>query len=140
PGLFPPVEHEGRMLADGCIVSPVPTAIAAQMRSLCVLGVAVSSDTKSQACVTGRRSERRVGAPQCAWMAQPSWCRHADLLLEPEVDQISWDDFQSVDEAYDAGVAVMRRAVPFVRGLLNRRTEALQSVDSAGEAQSEMVS
>ena len=29
PGLFKPVEHEGRMLADGCIVAPVPTAVAA---------------------------------------------------------------------------------------------------------------
>ncbi len=30
PGLVKPVEHEGHHLADGCIVAPVPTAIAAE--------------------------------------------------------------------------------------------------------------
>src|SRR3984893_6976265 len=30
PGLFEPVEYEGRTLADGCIVAPVPTAAAAR--------------------------------------------------------------------------------------------------------------
>ena len=38
PGLFQPVEHEGRLLADGCLVAPVPTAVAARMKALCVAG------------------------------------------------------------------------------------------------------
>jgi NTE family protein len=44
PGLMKPVEHEGRLLADGCIVAPVPTAIAARFNGGCVLGVSVGSD------------------------------------------------------------------------------------------------
>src|SRR6266699_4878063 len=43
PGLFGPVEYEGRSLADGCIVAPVPTVAAARMNLGCVLGVAVNS-------------------------------------------------------------------------------------------------
>ena len=48
PGLFKPVEHEGRLLADGCIVSPVPTAVAARMNARCVLGVSVGSNQKER--------------------------------------------------------------------------------------------
>ena len=47
PGLFEPVEYEGRMLADGCIVAPVPTSVAAEMNASCVLGVAVGSGWQS---------------------------------------------------------------------------------------------
>ena len=47
PGLFKPVEHEGRLLADGCIVSPVPTAVAARMNARFVFGVSVGSSEKN---------------------------------------------------------------------------------------------
>src|ERR1700722_17784499 len=41
PGLVKPVKHEGHLLADGCIVAPVPTAIAARYNDGCVLGINV---------------------------------------------------------------------------------------------------
>src|SRR6202140_1877096 len=47
PGLVKPVEHEGRLLADGCIAAPVPTAIASSLNGGCVLGVSVSSNAAS---------------------------------------------------------------------------------------------
>ena len=47
PGLVKPVEFEGRLLADGCIVAPVPTAIAARIYGGCVLGVSVDSNAAS---------------------------------------------------------------------------------------------
>jgi predicted acylesterase/phospholipase RssA len=53
---------------------------------------------------------------------EPSWCRHADILLEPQVRHIDWNDFTRVDEAFAAGAEAMRRALPFLRELLNRRS------------------
>src|SRR4029077_17378613 len=47
PGLVKPVEYEGRLLADGCIAAPVPTAIAARINGGCVLGVSVGSNAAS---------------------------------------------------------------------------------------------
>ena len=58
PGLVKPVEFEGRQLADGCIVAPVPTAIAAaKLNGGCVLGVSVGSNTTS-CSFSGKRNER----------------------------------------------------------------------------------
>jgi len=145
PGLIQPVEHEGRLLADGCIVAPVPTAIAARMNSLCVLGVVVSSNGKSMSSADDFGKFRHAAAKpsdqeqsltralHSKGLPEPSWSRHADLLLEPAVHQISWDDFQSVDEAHEAGAEVMRRALPFLRELLDRRLQLRQ-------AQTEMAS
>jgi NTE family protein len=121
--LVRPVEYEGRLLADGCIVAQVPTAIAASMNGGCVLGVSVGSTA-----VNSFSSENVVKVFDPVFRAsnritlEPSWSRHADILLEPQVHHIDWNDFSRVDEAFAAGVEAMRRALPSVRELLDRRS------------------
>ena len=62
---------------------------------------------------------------------EPSWSRHADILLEPQVHHIDWNDFSRVDEAFAAGVEAMRRALPSLRELLDRRSQ-LATAPSVG--------
>lgn len=122
PGLVKPVEHEGRLLADGCIVAPVPTAIAAGINAACVLGVSVRSNTAGS-----NASENVMKVLDPAFCAshrnalEPSWSRHADILLEPLVHHIDWNDFSRVDEAFAAGAEAARLALPALRELLTRR-------------------
>ena len=124
PGLMKPVEYEGRLLADGCIVAPVPTAIAARLHGGCVLGVSVGSNT-----VSGSSPQNVVKVFDLAFNPshksgpEPSWSRHADILLEPHVHQIDWNDFSRVDEAFSEGADAMRRALPSLRELLARRSQ-----------------
>jgi NTE family protein len=123
PGLVKPVEHEGRLLADGCIVAPVPTAIAAGINGACVVGVSVRSNTASPNASENvvkvfdpiSRASRRNAL-------EPSWSRHADILLEPLVHHIDWNDFSRVDEAFAAGAEAARLALPALRELLARRS------------------
>jgi NTE family protein len=114
PGLFKPVEHEGHLLADGCLVTPVPTAVAAQMGASCVLGVVVGSNSNHASprgnVVQVFDRNRRNSSSQ----------NGADILLEPEVQQIDWTDFSRVDEAYEAGARAMRLALPHLRKVLAR--------------------
>jgi NTE family protein len=122
PGIFKPVEHEGHLLADGCLVAPVPTAVAAQMGANCVLGVVVGSNsnhTSSRGNVVQVFDRNlRNGSSQNG--ISPSWIRHADILLEPEVHLIDWTDFSRVDEACAAGARAMRLALPRLREVLAR--------------------
>jgi NTE family protein len=123
PGLLKPVEYEGRLLADGCIVAPVPTAIAARINGGCVLGVSVGSNSASDSSPEnvvkvfdpGFRASHRNAL-------EPSWSRHADILLEPQVHHIDWNDFSRVDDAFAAGAEAMRCALPPLRELLARRS------------------
>ncbi len=124
PGLVKPVAYEGLLLADGCIVAPVPTAIAARIHGGCVLGVSVgmSAGSASFAGDTAKgfdpfSRDSRGGS------SGPAWSRHADVLLEPQVQHIDWNDFSRVDEAFAAGAEAMRDALPGLREVLDRRAE-----------------
>jgi NTE family protein len=124
PGLVYPVEYEGRVLADGCIVSPVPTAVAKRINGGCVLGVGVASNSAgSAASSTVVKVFDPNFQPPYRLSPETSWARHADILLEPQVHHIDWNDFSRVDEAVAAGADAARQALPFVRELLNRRAE-----------------
>jgi NTE family protein len=148
PGLFQPVEHEGRLLADGCLVAPVPTAVAARMNALCVLGVAVGPSTKGTSSsdsawtltgatvVRSRPEQGLIGILRSNIWQEPSWSRYADLLLEPDVQEINWGDFASVDQAHAAGVKAMRRALPRMRELLDLRSSLRRPEEPSGLAQS----
>jgi NTE family protein len=130
PGLVKPVEYEGRLLADGCIAAPVPAAIAARINGGYVLGVSVGSKEASSPS-----SENVVRVFDPAYRAShrsvldPSWSRHADVLLEPSVQHIDWNDFSRVDEAFAAGAEAMRRALPSLRELLDRRLQFAPTPD-----------
>jgi len=121
PGLFKPVEHEGRLLADGCIAAPVPTAIAARIGGGCVLGVAVNSNAASASSPENvvKVFDRGFRASHRSAL-EPSWARYADILLEPEVHHIDWNDFSRVSEVFAAGAQAMRRALPYLRESLDR--------------------
>jgi NTE family protein len=140
PGLFQPVEHDGMMLADGCIVAPVPTAFAARMNGGCVLGVDVSSNPSSEASAeTIARSRDRTGWRPHGGVAEPSWSRDADIILEPAVHHIEWNDFSRAEEARAAGAEAMRRALPHVRELLARQNRLTMPEQTSGVAQRELA-
>jgi predicted acylesterase/phospholipase RssA len=54
---------------------------------------------------------------------EPSWSRCADLILEPKVGHIEWNDFSRVDEAVAAGAEAMRAAIPSIRQILERKQQ-----------------
>jgi NTE family protein len=140
PGLFKPVEHEGRMLADGCIVAPVPTEVAACMTADCVLGVMVDANRNkptSPDSIVQVFSNPLMAAQK---PASPSWMTRADVLLEPEVHHIDWHDFSCVDEAYAAGKDAMRRALPVLRELLALRSGQKFAAGMPGHTQPRRVS
>jgi NTE family protein len=141
PGLFEPVEYEGRTLADGCIVAPVPTVVAARMSAGCVLGVAVNSGVGrvSFASSVVQTSDRTLGNPYSRKIS-PSWKRKADVMLEPEVQHIDWNDFSRVDEARAAGAEAMRRALPCVLELLARQSRLMAVAGLPGNIENRLVS
>ncbi len=117
PGLFLPVNHNGRVLVDGMLVSGVPTHAVADLGATVVVAVSLNNLTppampKSVVEVLGRSFSI---AQQTA---EPLWRKHADIVIEPEVGEYSWDDFARADELIAAGERAMRAALPKLRRLL----------------------
>ena len=117
PGLFQPVEHEGRLLVDGFLTGPVPVEAARTLGAECVIGVYLG--------MTGP-------APRPKHMGEVLWRsfaimqqqaierrdRAADVLISPNVKDFVWDDFSRTGELIAAGESAARAALPQIRELL----------------------
>jgi NTE family protein len=141
PGLFEPVQVDGRCLADGGLVAPVPTEAAAALGARCVVGVSVGFNKWDGSAPTNlfQIVSRAICATQNNQTA--SWQSFADILLEPDVQTIEWDEFQRADEAIAAGAEAARRVLPRLRELLGLPDGASRSLPKApsisGDAGSE---
>jgi NTE family protein len=120
PGLFEPVEIGTRWLADGGLVAPVPTHAARQLGAGCVLAISVGIPDSHPGAPSNifQVVSRAVSAAQKHQLEV--WERHADLVLRPDVQSLSWDDFDRTDEAIEAGARAARNAIPRIEKLLER--------------------
>jgi NTE family protein len=119
PGLFEPIQVDGRCLADGGLVAPVPTLAARGLGAQCVMGVSVGfNNWNGEAPANLFQVISRALAAAQKHATEP-WTSAADIMLEPEVQHIDWDDFQRADEAIAAGVAAAKAALPKLRQLLH---------------------
>jgi NTE family protein len=116
PGLFLPVEHQGMTLVDGFVAAPVPVSAARQLGADIVIAVYLesSSDQKprSVADVIGRSFAIIQGHANIRWLQE------ADVLIEPDVKKIVWDDFRRSPELIAAGEEAARAALPRIRAVL----------------------
>jgi NTE family protein len=131
PGLFEPVQVEGRCLADGGLVAPVPTKAAADMGARCVIGVSVGFNKWDGSAPANlfQIVSRAVAAAQKYQNSE--WESCADIVLEPKVQDIEWDEFRRADEAIAAGAEAARQALPRLRELLSLPNTARQDLGAA---------
>ncbi len=119
PGMFLPVEIDGRSLIDGMLGYAVPTTPLRQMGADCVVGVYLSAHW-SQA-----RAPRHIFEVigQCFSIAQAKMCdvwkKDADLVLEPDVRGFTYDGFDRAKELIANGETAMRAALPALKNMLN---------------------
>jgi NTE family protein len=115
PGMFLPVEMNGRCLVDGMLSHPVPTHPLRKMGAERVLAVHLKGQW-SKSCAP-RHLFDVIG--QSFAIAQdmmgPVWRSAADLVIEPDVGGFDYDDFRRADELMQVGEQAMRQALPEVR-------------------------
>ena len=118
PGMFLPVNINGRLLVDGLLAHSVPTVPLREMGADRVIGVNLSASwVKNQ----GPRHVFDV-IGQCFSIAQERMCgvwkSAADLVLEPAIGEFSYDDFVRAPELIKTGEAAARAALPEIRAWL----------------------
>ncbi|MFQ5695597.1 MAG: patatin-like phospholipase family protein [Terriglobia bacterium] len=117
PGLFLPVEHEGKLLADGALVAPVPTNAVRALGADVVLAVHLDCiDTETEPKTMVDVLSRSLGI--AARSSEPVWRKQADLVIEPEVNDYRWDSFEQASELIAAGEQAMRDVLPRLEKLL----------------------
>ncbi len=129
PGLFLPVEHEGRTLVDGFLAAPVPVDAARKLGAEVVIAVYVEPGSaekpRNMVDVIGRSFSI------IQHYAHVDWRRNADAIIEPEVKSFVWDDFQKAPELIAAGETAARAALPRILRALATPTSRPASAQRA---------
>ncbi len=115
PGMFLPVEIDGRLLVDGLLGHAVPAAPLREMGAERVISVHLAAHWLKP------RGPRHVFdvIGQCFSIAQDRMCgpwkAASDVVLEPEIGEFGYDDFIRAPELIRAGEAAARIALPQIK-------------------------
>ncbi|MFY9327433.1 MAG: patatin-like phospholipase RssA [Georgfuchsia sp.] len=148
PGLFRPVQQEGRLLVDGALVNPVPVSVARALGAEVVIAVDLGSD------IVGKNNHKSASSK----VAQSDWRQGlagrlgvaerngipsiinvltssidimqrriarsrlagepADVLLTPHLAHLALMDYHRADEAISEGRDAVKRMLPAIKAVL----------------------
>lgn len=131
PGLFLPVEHQGHFLVDGFLTEQVPAPAAREMGADVVISVHLEPgllDSKPRNTI--EVISRSFSIIQTV-VSQP-WRSSTDVLIEPNVHHVLWDEFVKTPQLIAAGEDAMHAAMPHIRELFASRP---RQVEAAGGRQ-----
>jgi NTE family protein len=118
PGMFEPIRINNKFLVDGMLAHPVPTKPLREMGADRVLAIHL----KGRWDVGGEPRHLFDVIGQCFAIAQENsaalWRPWTDLLVEPEVKEFKYDDFEHSCDLIQAGEKAMRAAMPELRSWL----------------------
>jgi NTE family protein len=114
PGLFLPVEYRGRVLVDGFLTEAVPAGAVREMGAELVISVHLEPGLiHAKPRNTIEVISRSFSIIQTSAI-QP-WRAATNVLIEPDVHHILWDEFAKTPELVSAGEAATRAAMPKIR-------------------------
>ena len=119
PGLFLPVEYRSHYLVDGFLTESVPAQAVREMGAELVIAVhlepgLISTKPRNTIEVISRSFSIIQGT-----ITQP-WRTEVDVLLQPNVHHVLWDEFSKTPQLIAAGEESARAAIPQIKALLNR--------------------
>lgn len=127
PGLFTPVERDGRLLVDGALVNPVPVSLCRAMGADFVIGVDLGSNIAGRH-VRNQASTRKPGMievlAESINIMQVRITRSrlagepADALVMPQLGSLGSLDYHRAAESIEEGCAAAELALPQIRRLL----------------------
>jgi NTE family protein len=131
PGLFLPVEYRGRILVDGFLTETVPAEAALDLGAEIVIGVHLEPGLlRSAPRNTIEVISRSFSIIQSA--AAQHWHSDVDILIEPEVHHILWDEFVKTPQLVAAGETAARSAIPKIRAALAAEPKKFPRLRRAG--------
>jgi NTE family protein len=120
PGVFPPVERDGRLLADGGWVDKVPALPAFDLGADVVVGVDVSTVLEPPSPLR-RGYDVMSRATVCIeWALRQLQLGLCDLVIRPAVSGVHWADFDQGPQLVAKGREATEAAIPLLVRQLRR--------------------
>jgi NTE family protein len=116
PGLFLPIQYDGRTLVDGFLTAPVPVEGALLLGADIVIAVYLEAGSLEQPRTFTDVLSRAFNIVQ--QHSDLGWRTQADVIIEPDVKPFVWDDFTKTPEMVAAGEAATLAVLPQIRAAL----------------------
>jgi NTE family protein len=116
PGLFVPIQYDGRTLVDGFLTAPVPVEGTLLLGADIVIAVYLEAGNVEQPRTFTDVLSRAFNILQRH--SDLAWRTQADIIIEPDVKPFVWDDFTKTPEMVAAGEAAALAALPQIRAAL----------------------
>ncbi len=114
PGVFQPVEHQGRLLVDGGTVDNLPVAVAREKGADLVIAVDISQNVTNFNITN--LIDVTLQAAHIMFSENVSQRRRdADVLIAPAVGDVAMLDFSQKKRLMQAGMDAARAALPAIR-------------------------
>ena len=117
PGLFVPIQHDGRTLVDGFLTAPVPVEGALLLGADIVIAVYLESGNVQEPRTFTDILSRSFNILQRH--SELTWRTQADIIIEPDVKPFVWDDFTKTPEMVAAGESAALAALPQIRAAIS---------------------
>lgn len=116
PGLFVPIQYDGRTLVDGFLTAPVPVEGTLLLGADIVIAVYLESGNVEEPRTFTDILSRSFNILQRH--TDLTWRTQADIVIEPDVKPFVWDDFTKTPEMVAAGETAALAALPQIRAVL----------------------
>ena len=110
PGLFVPIQFEGRTLVDGFLTAPVPVEGTSLLGADITIAVYLEAGSLTAPRTAADVISRSFSIIQ--HHADLVWRQQADVIIEPDVKPFVWDDFTRTDELIAVGESAAQVAIP----------------------------
>ena len=129
PGWYVPVaDEEGRQLVDGGLVAVVPSTVARSLGADIVIAVDVNADG---ATFIGPANSIIGVLLQSMLVFQKTASNYqlesADIVINPKVGHIRWDEIRRADELIKAGYEAGLESIPRIQALIDESMKAVRS-------------
>lgn len=126
PGVFVPVEIGGETYVDGGVTDPIPVDVARQRGCEVVIAVAIPAAAPASTPRTPLEVAHHAAMVMAAEMGRTK-SREADVVIEPSVGDVAYDDFTQKKRLIEAGEAAARSALPAIRAAIAAKTRRVSA-------------
>ncbi len=117
PGVFQPVEHQGKLLVDGGVIDNVPVAVAREKGADIVIAVDIGEQVNNfniaNMIDVMLQSITIMGAENARVRKQD-----ADILIAPQIGDVGMLDFTQKKRCMQAGIEAASQAMPQIRAAI----------------------
>ncbi len=124
PGLFVPIQYDGRTLVDGFLTALVPYEGLLLMGAEVVIAVFLEPGMSGEPRTFTDVLSRSFTIIQRH--ADLEWRQYVDVTIEPDVTPFVWDDFTKTPEMVRAGEEAAMKMLPEIRAAIEGKTKRVE--------------